>query len=50
MSSNGNGGTLQVRTGSQTGPIIGSVAVPVTGNWNTYTNVTTNPRGPGSPL
>ena len=29
VSSAGNGGTLQVRTGSQTGPIIGSVAVPL---------------------
>ncbi|HZM75831.1 MAG TPA: carbohydrate-binding protein [Candidatus Limnocylindrales bacterium] len=41
VSSAGNGGTLQIRTGSQTGAIIGSVAVPVTGGWDTYTNVTT---------
>jgi hypothetical protein len=45
VSSAGNGGTLQVRTGSQTGPIIGSVAVPVTGGWDTYTNVTTTLSG-----
>jgi hypothetical protein len=45
VSSAGNGGTLQVRTGSQTGPIIGSVAVPVTGGWDTYTNVTTTLTG-----
>jgi hypothetical protein len=41
VSSNGNGGTLQIRTGSQTGTIIGSVAVPVTGSWDTYTTVST---------
>ncbi|HEX6682391.1 MAG TPA: carbohydrate-binding protein [Candidatus Limnocylindrales bacterium] len=45
VSSAGNGGTLQVRTGSQTGPVIGSVAVPVTGGWDTYTNVTTTLSG-----
>jgi hypothetical protein len=45
VSSAGNGGTLQVRTGSQTGPIIGSVTVPVTGGWDTYTNVTTSLTG-----
>jgi hypothetical protein len=45
VSSGGNGGTLQVRTGSQTGPILGSVAVPVTGGWDTYTTVTTSLTG-----
>ena len=45
VSSAGNGGTLQIRTGSQTGPIIGSVAVPVTGGWDTYTTVTTTLTG-----
>jgi len=45
VSSAGNGGTLQIRTGSQTGPVIGSVAVPVTGGWDTYTNVTTTLSG-----
>jgi hypothetical protein len=45
VSSAGNGGTLQVRTGSQTGPILGSVAVPVTGSWDTYTTVTTSLTG-----
>ena len=34
-----------MRTGSQTGPIIGSVAVPVTGGWDTYTTVTTTLTG-----
>jgi hypothetical protein len=45
VSSAGNGGTLHVRTGSPTGPIIGSFTVPVTGNWNTYTIVTTPATG-----
>ena len=45
VSSAGNGGTLQIRTGSQTGTIIGSVAVPVTGGWDTYTTVTTSLSG-----
>jgi glucose/arabinose dehydrogenase len=40
VSSGGVGGTLQLRTGSATGPIIGSAAVPVTGGWETFTNVT----------
>jgi type 1 glutamine amidotransferase len=45
VSSGGNGGTLQLRTGSSTGPILGSVAVPNTGGWNNYTNVTTTLTG-----
>ena len=32
VSSGGAGGTLQVRTGSPTGNVLGSVAVPVTGS------------------
>ncbi|MEV4497051.1 ThuA domain-containing protein [Micromonospora arborensis] len=39
--SGGAGGTIQVRTGSATGPVLGSVAVPNTGSWSTYANVTT---------
>ncbi|MCP2324579.1 glucose/arabinose dehydrogenase [Hamadaea flava] len=45
-SSAGVGGTLQVRTGSPTGPLIGQAAVPVTGAWDTFTTVSgaiTNP-------
>ncbi|GIF63307.1 hypothetical protein Ais01nite_13420 [Asanoa ishikariensis] len=45
VSSGGNGGTLQVRTGSQSGPILGSVAVANTGGWNNYATVTTNLTG-----
>ena len=35
------GGTIQVRTGSATGPILGSVAVPNTGSWTTFADVST---------
>jgi glucose/arabinose dehydrogenase len=39
VSSGGTGGTLQVRTGSPTGTIIGSAAVASTGSWETFTTV-----------
>lgn len=39
--SGGPGGTIQVRTGSPTGPVLGSVAVPNTGDWNTFADVRT---------
>ncbi|MFE4171291.1 carbohydrate-binding protein [Streptomyces sp. NPDC056909] len=41
VSSAGAGGTIQIRSGSATGAVLGSVAVPVTGGWETFTNVTT---------
>ncbi len=41
VSSNGVGGTIQVRSGSATGTLLGSVTVPVTGGWETFTSVTT---------
>jgi type 1 glutamine amidotransferase len=40
--SGGPGGTIQVRTGSATGTVLGSVAVPNTGGWSTYADVTGN--------
>jgi hypothetical protein len=43
--SGGPGGTIQVRTGSTTGPILGSVAVPNTGSWDTYATVQTGLSG-----
>ncbi|MFC4022105.1 ThuA domain-containing protein [Micromonospora sp. GCM10011542] len=43
--SGGPGGTIQVRTGSTTGPVLGSVAVPNTGSWTTYADVTTTLSG-----
>ncbi|WP_433529417.1 ThuA domain-containing protein [Micromonospora sp. CA-263727] len=39
--SGGPGGTIQVRTGSATGTVLGSVAVPNTGSWTTFADVTT---------
>ncbi|WP_338017914.1 PQQ-dependent sugar dehydrogenase [Streptomyces taklimakanensis] len=41
VASAGSGGTLEVRTGSPTGRLIGSVEVEPTGGWETYTDVTT---------
>jgi len=40
VASAGAGGTIEVRTGSATGTLLGSVAVPSTGSWETFTNVT----------
>nr|WP_066944161.1 carbohydrate-binding protein [Streptomyces lushanensis] len=48
VSSAGAGGTIQIRSGSATGAVLGSVAVPVTGGWETFTNVTTALTGTGS--
>ncbi|MEU1472591.1 PQQ-dependent sugar dehydrogenase, partial [Streptomyces sp. NPDC005761] len=42
VSSAGAGGTLEVRAGSPTGTLLGSVAVPVTGSWETFQDVSTN--------
>ncbi|RAO35766.1 Endo-1,4-beta-xylanase [Micromonospora saelicesensis] len=39
--SGGAGGAIQVRTGSATGPVLGTVAVPNTGSWTTFANVST---------
>jgi hypothetical protein len=35
------GGTIQIRSGSATGTLLGSVAVPVTGGWETFQTVAT---------
>ncbi len=40
VSSAGSGGTLQVRTGSPTGTVIGSATVTPTGSWETFATVT----------
>ncbi|MFJ6197411.1 PQQ-dependent sugar dehydrogenase [Micromonospora sp. NPDC092111] len=39
VSSAGAGGTIEVRTGSATGTLLGTVTVPVTGSWETFTTV-----------
>ena len=40
VASNGAGGTIEVRTDSRTGPLLGRVAVTRTGGWETYRDVT----------
>ncbi|MFE6129864.1 ThuA domain-containing protein [Streptomyces sp. NPDC056437] len=39
ISSGGAGGFLEVRTGSEKGPILGSAPVPVTGSWDTFQDI-----------
>ncbi|MEU6356828.1 PQQ-dependent sugar dehydrogenase [Streptomyces sp. NPDC047072] len=41
ISSGGSGGTLEIRAGSSTGILLGTAAVPVTGGWETFQDVTT---------
>ncbi|WP_433256908.1 carbohydrate-binding protein [Streptosporangium sp. CA-135522] len=45
VSSAGAGGTIEVRAGSATGALLGTTAVPVTGGWETFTDVTANISG-----
>ena len=45
VASGGSGGTIQVRTGSPTGPQLGAVTVPNTGGYGTYTDVSTTLSG-----
>ncbi|MBE1592304.1 carbohydrate-binding protein [Nonomuraea angiospora] len=45
VSSAGAGGTIQVRSGSATGTLLGSVSVPSTGGWETFQNVSTTLTG-----
>ncbi|MET9358253.1 carbohydrate-binding protein [Streptomyces sp. NPDC006617] len=48
VSSGGAGGTVQIRAGSATGPRLGSLTVPVTGDWETFTTVSTPLTAGGS--
>ncbi|WP_394814166.1 ThuA domain-containing protein [Streptomyces dubilierae] len=41
VSSAGAGGTIEIRSGSAGGTLLGTVTVPVTGGWETFTTVTT---------
>ncbi|SCF14012.1 Type 1 glutamine amidotransferase (GATase1) [Micromonospora haikouensis] len=43
--SGGPGGTIGIRTGSATGPLLSQVAVPNTGSWTTYADVSTTLAG-----
>jgi glucose/arabinose dehydrogenase/type 1 glutamine amidotransferase/PKD repeat protein len=47
VASGGAGGTIEVRRGSTTGPILGTATVPVTGGWRTFTTVTADVTDPG---
>ncbi len=40
VASNTSGGTIEVRIGATTGPLLGSVTVPNTGGWNQFQDVT----------
>jgi len=42
------GGQLEIRSGSATGTLLGSVAVPVTGGWEVFQNVSTTLTGSAS--
>ena len=50
VSSAGAGGVIQIRSGSQTGTLLGSVTAPVTGGWENFQTVSTplsgNTSGP----
>ncbi|WP_248958690.1 ThuA domain-containing protein [Sphaerisporangium perillae] len=48
IASGGPGGTIQIRSGSQTGTLLGSVTVPSTGGWDTFQNVSTTLSGSAS--
>ncbi|NGO74586.1 carbohydrate-binding protein [Streptomyces sp. YC504] len=48
VSSAGAGGTVEIRSGTSDGTLLGSVQVPVTGGWETFTTVTTELSGAGS--
>lgn len=48
ISSGGAGGTIRIRSGSATGPVLGSVAVPVTGGWDNFQTVSTTLTAAGS--
>ncbi|GFJ77078.1 OmpL47-type beta-barrel domain-containing protein [Phytohabitans houttuyneae] len=48
VASGGNGGTIQVRTGSVDGPLLLTATVPTTGAWQTYTDVSVNLPAPNT--
>ncbi|MGW6277717.1 ThuA domain-containing protein [Kribbella sp. NPDC055071] len=48
ISSGGAGGTIRIRSGSATGPVLGTVAVPVTGGWENFQTVSTTLTAAGT--
>jgi type 1 glutamine amidotransferase len=50
VSSAGAGGTIEIRAGSATGALLGTVAVPNTGSWETFQTVSTTVSSGTGPL
>ncbi|MEE6264032.1 carbohydrate-binding protein, partial [Plantactinospora sonchi] len=50
VASGGTGGTIQIRTESPTGPLLGTATVPNTGGYGTYANITTTLTNGTGPL
>ncbi|WP_155371007.1 family 20 glycosylhydrolase [Catellatospora vulcania] len=50
VSSGGSGGTIQIRTGSATGPLLGTATVANTGGYGVYADVTTTVTAGSGPL
>ncbi len=50
VASGGPGGTIQIRTGASNGPILSNVAVPNTGGYGTFVDVTTTLNPGTGPL
>ena len=50
VSSAGAGGTIEIRDGSATGALLGTVPVPVTGSWETFETVSTSVTSGSGPL
>jgi hypothetical protein len=50
VASGGPGGTIAVRTGSATGPVLGSVTVPNTGGYGKFVEVSTAISAGSGPL
>ena len=50
VSSAGAGGTIEIRSGSATGTLLGTVSVPPTGDWEVFQNVTTSVSSGSGPL
>ncbi|WP_208297325.1 ThuA domain-containing protein [Actinophytocola oryzae] len=46
VASNGGGGVIEVHSGAADGTLVGRVNVPVTGDWQTYTDVTLQLENP----
>ena len=45
VASGGKGGTIEFRTGSQNGPLLGKITVPNTNGWNSWRTISANATG-----